>query len=199
MKAFISFLVGAVIVGVKATVDEPIITTHLPEGYTAVPFSMKGAIEPGGEVMTFNGTVTDIFEQIQSIKPDFEWDHFQPATPSSGRNSHIDCRVPGQIDGWRVMFINGYDYLKRINQPCGVSGGPRKCAMLWCFIGNSIWMCNDNTDEISRDCGDMASYVWDILGDMDCVGGTPGFNSRVIGQAWDTDGFNIIVGGGGCN
>ncbi|KAI0881551.1 uncharacterized protein GGS22DRAFT_192185 [Annulohypoxylon maeteangense] len=142
----------------------------LPDGYTAVPFSIQGSIERGGEVMAFNGTL----------------------------NSHTVCKIPDYPSGGRAKLLSGYDFLKKIHQPCEVAGGPRKCAMLWCSLGTSIWMCNDNTDKITRDCGDMASYVLDIIGNLDCITMWGGSEALILGQEFDTDGFNIIAGGGGC-
>lgn len=60
-------------------------------------------------------------------------------------------------------------------------------------------MCNDNTDTVTRDCGDLASYVLDIIGDLDCIMLWSGSNALIQGQEFDTDGFNIIAGGGGCS
>ncbi|KAI2465296.1 hypothetical protein F4781DRAFT_410017 [Annulohypoxylon bovei var. microspora] len=207
MKVIISLLVGAIVAGVAAM--DPFhasnISNGLPDGYTAVPLSMKGSIEPGGEVMTFNGTVNDIMSQIQTIKHDFKWDDFHPTTSFPRRHvskrtkSHIICKIPHSFAGSRVNLLYGYDYLKNIHQPCEVSGGPSKCAMLWCLTGTSIWMCNDNTDTITRDCGDMASYVLDIIGDVDCITQWSGGGALIQGQEFDTDGFNIIAGGGGCS
>lgn len=109
---------------------------NLPDGYTLVPLSMKGSIEPGGEVMTFNGTVNDIMSQIQAIKNDFKWDDFLPTTPTTRRHkskrtkSHIICKIPDWPSGSRASLLYGYDYLKKIHQPCEVAGGPRKCASM---------------------------------------------------------------------
>ncbi|KAI1453082.1 hypothetical protein F4805DRAFT_478772 [Annulohypoxylon moriforme] len=192
MKAFISLLAGTIIARVAATdlAHESTVSFGLPEGYTAVPFSMEGSIEPDGEVMTFNGTVSDIMTQIKAIRSDFKWDDFRP--------SHIICKIPNALSGSRANLLWGYDYLKKINQPCAVGGGPRKCAMLWCLSGTSIWMCNDHTDTITRDCGDMASYALDIIGNLDCITMWSGSEALIQGQEFDTDGFNIIAGGGGC-
>ncbi|KAI1439681.1 hypothetical protein F5Y02DRAFT_412060 [Annulohypoxylon stygium] len=208
MKAFVSVLVGAVAASVAATDVSSNASSslfNLPDGYTLVPLSMKGSIEPGGEVMTFNGTVNDIMSQIQAIKNDFKWDDFLPTTPTTRRHkskrtkSHIICKIPDWPSGSRASLLYGYDYLKKIHQPCEVAGGPRKCAMLWCLAGTSIFMCNDNTDTVTRDCGDLASYVLDIIGDLDCIMLWSGSNALIQGQEFDTDGFNIIAGGGGCS
>ncbi|KAI0377490.1 hypothetical protein F5Y04DRAFT_284779 [Hypomontagnella monticulosa] len=178
------------------------VSVALPDGYTAIPFSMRGAIEPGGDVMTFTGTVTDIFAQIQGIKPDFTWDDFESTIPLTGApHEKILCSIPGQTPGLRMVLLWGYDYLKTINQPCQVASGPRKCAMLFCrgnpYKTASIWMCNDNTTPISRTCEEMADYVIDIIGDENCIVDDSKMLSQ--GQEFDTDGFNIIVRGGGCD
>ncbi|KAI1138158.1 hypothetical protein F5Y05DRAFT_419015 [Hypoxylon sp. FL0543] len=214
MKAFISLLVGAFTAGVVAKGGRATNKSDafLPDGYTSIPFSMKGAIEPGGEVMQFNGTVTDIFEQIQDIKPNFKWDDFQPVAPLTRRRrpskrtkSHIICDVPNVQPSIRLRFLFGQDYLWKIQQPCEVAGGPRKCALLWCDYDSTIYLCNDNTEPISRNCRDIASYVRDLLGDLDCAT-TPSdsdnadswLDAPLKGQEFDTDNFNVIVGGGGC-
>ncbi|KAI2626092.1 hypothetical protein GGS26DRAFT_592871 [Hypomontagnella submonticulosa] len=199
MKVSLYLLLGAAAAATVATEDtvggpsSSNVSVVLPDGYTAVPFSMEGAIEPGGDVMTFTGTVTDILAQIQSIRPDFTWEDFEPT-------DKILCSIPGQEGGARAVLLQGYDFLKAINQPCEVAPGPRKCAMLFCrghpYISSSIWMCNDNTTPISRSCGEMADYVLDILDYEDCI-----VDDRKLlyqGQEFDTDNFNIIVEGGGC-
>lgn len=43
------------------------VTSILPEGYTAIPFSMDVSLEPGGEVMTFNGTVTVCYDHDNAL------------------------------------------------------------------------------------------------------------------------------------
>ncbi|KAK6948994.1 hypothetical protein Daesc_009066 [Daldinia eschscholtzii] len=179
----------------------------LPDGYIAVPFSMDVALEPGAEPMTFNGTVTEIFAQIQSIKPDFAWASSGSASPSAGETSKfkrskskILCNVPSFSVGLRWIILKGYDYLKTIHQDCKVDAGPKKCAMLYCEIGTSIWMCNDNKTPISRDCGFIADYALDIIADEDCQSrGTMGPKAWTNGQEFDTDNFNVIAGGGGCD
>ncbi|KAI0137615.1 hypothetical protein F4776DRAFT_663628 [Hypoxylon sp. NC0597] len=201
MKAIISLLVGVVAAGVVPTVEQVVNTSDvlLPEPYTAIPFSMNGAIETGGEVMTFNGTVTDIFKQIQSIKPDFKWDDFQPVA-----RDHILCNVPHSEPSLRMAFLWGHDYLKTLNQPCEVAGGPHKCAKLWCDSGSSIWLCNGNTDGISQDCSYLASYVLDVIGDVGCAVDlfTPGDSSELMvntmGMEFDTGDWGVLLRHGDC-
>ncbi|KAI1414967.1 hypothetical protein F5Y13DRAFT_196952 [Hypoxylon sp. FL1857] len=198
MKTVIYLLIGAVAAGLMAAVDHGANTStaSLPEGYTEVPFSMKGAIEPGGEPMEFIGTLPSILKQIQGIKPNFTWDDFQP--------SHTICHIPNTKPDLRLRFLWGHDFLKKINQPCEVAAGPRKCALLWCDIGASVWMCNDNSDPISRDCSYIATYVLDLIGNLDCVSDlktSDGFNegkALLQGQEFDSDNFNVIAGGGAC-
>ncbi|OTB05154.1 hypothetical protein M426DRAFT_320211 [Hypoxylon sp. CI-4A] len=204
MKAVISLLVGTLASSAVATdvSDVPVDRSALPDGYTIVPFSMKGSIEPGGELMTFNGTVTDIFEQIRNIKPDFQWNDFNSTiTPSPAGHvsrrtkDHILCNIPFHKPGSRFGLLLGYDYLTKLHHDCQVDGGPKVCAAMWCCGGNSIYFCNDNMDPISRDCGYLASYVLDIVANEDCVSGKNGM--LVQGQEFDTDGFNIVAGADG--
>ncbi|KAI1771954.1 hypothetical protein F4818DRAFT_444582 [Hypoxylon cercidicola] len=204
MKSLFSVLAGAVIVIAKAmpAPDTPDVLSVLPNGYTVVPFSMSGAIEPGGENLTFNGTVTDILAQIQSIKPDFEWDDFQPTTGLTQEpRARIICNIPNIKYAERWLALMGHDYLKRINQPCEVDGGPRKCALLYCFRGSTIRLCNDNTSRISQSCAFLADYVLELIADLDCVWTQtwyPYHSTFMQGQIFDTDRFNLIVGKGGC-
>ncbi|KAI8962560.1 hypothetical protein F5Y11DRAFT_185380 [Daldinia sp. FL1419] len=211
----VSLLFGALsAVSAAATGVQPVTTDEirgfnvssvLPEGYTAVPFSMDVALEPGGEKMTFNGTVTEILAQIQSIKPDFTWNRTASAPSSTEvskpklNKSNILCKIPGQTNAYRWVILGGYDFLVNINQDCKVDSGPRKCAMLYCLTGNSIWMCNDNKTPISRSCSSIASYVLDIIGTFSCTTpGSMGPGTLLQGQEFDTDGFNVLAGGGGC-
>ncbi|OTA68486.1 hypothetical protein K449DRAFT_429343 [Hypoxylon sp. EC38] len=200
MKAIIFLLVGVVAAGVVSTVehDANTSTVLLPEPYTAIPFSMEGAIEPGGKPMTFNGTVTDIFSQIQAIKPNFKWDDFQPA--------YTLCNVPNSETEMRVKYLVGYDYLKKkmANKPCQVAGGPHKCAMVWCDSNASIWFCNGNTDGVTKDCSDLASYVLDVMGDVDCVYGLIDGDfgaellSQLKGMEFDTEDWGVLLRSGSC-
>ncbi|KAI0839188.1 hypothetical protein F5Y06DRAFT_29699 [Hypoxylon sp. FL0890] len=211
MKAIISLLLGVITAGVTAKVECAKNTSAVvPDGYTLVPFSMKGVIEPGGEVMEFNGTITDIFKQIQGIKPDFKWGDLQSTTPRTGRRlskrskSHIDCNVPNVERSVRVRFLFAHDYLKLVHQSCEIGGGPRKCAVLYCEDQTTVWMCNDNTDSISRDCAEIADYVLDLLGDLDCADRVNDTefgeaDAMLRGQEFDTDGFSVAVGNSGCN
>ncbi|KAI1644477.1 uncharacterized protein F4817DRAFT_367634 [Daldinia loculata] len=216
MKVVISVLIGALgavstaIAGVKAATMDAVgslnVTSILPEGYTAIPFSMDVSLEPGGEVMTFNGTVTEILAQIQSIKPDFTWENYGSATPSTGvskykrTKSKILCNIPNHEHGLRYVLLSGYDFLKNIHTDCKIDAGPKKCAMLYCMMGTSIWMCNDNSTPISRDCAYIATYVLDIIGTENCQSrGSMGPTTWTQGQEFDTDNFNVIAGGGGCS
>ncbi|KAI0105917.1 hypothetical protein F4814DRAFT_452297 [Daldinia grandis] len=216
MKVVIYLLIGALgavsaaVAGAKAVATDEVgalnVTSILPEGYTAIPFSMDVSLEPGGEVMVFNGTVTEILAQIQSIKPDFTWDNYGSTTPSTGVSKHkrtksnILCNIPNHDRGLRYALLSGYDFLKNIHTDCKIDAGPKKCAMLYCMLGTSIWMCNDNSTPISRDCGYIATYVLDIIGTENCQSrGSMGPTTWTQGQEFDTDNFNVIVGGGGCS
>ncbi|KAI2620407.1 hypothetical protein GGR54DRAFT_639443 [Hypoxylon sp. NC1633] len=213
MKAIIYLLAGVLVAGVKATDSQTdLLATPsdvLLNGYTFVPFSMEGAIESGGEVMIFNGTVTSIFDQIRSLKPDFEWDDFQPTTPlpaehhnvKRDKSPNIKCNIPGYTVGGRFGILDGHDFLIKIKQPCTIAGGPRTCALLFCRDGDSVWMCNDNKYPITRGCDNIASYVLDIIGEVNCL--SQDFyryppNRLMQGQEFDSDNFNVVVGGSGC-
>ncbi|KAI1803637.1 hypothetical protein F4811DRAFT_553715 [Daldinia bambusicola] len=179
----------------------------IPPGYTVVPFSMDLVLEPGGEPMTFNGTVTEILAQVQSINPNFTWENSVSATTSveeihkwKRSKSKILCNIPGYSVGLRWIVLKGYDYLKNLHQACKVDAGPRKCSMIYCEAGTSIWMCNDNTTPISRDCDYIATYALDIVAAEKCQSpGPTGAGVWTNGQEFDTDNFNVIAAGGGCN
>lgn len=80
----------------------------------------------------------------------------------------IICNIPNVASGNRWYALSGYDYLKMIDQPCAIDGGPRKCVVLFCFDGTTIWLCNDNEQRISYSCAYLADYVLDLIGDLDC-------------------------------
>ncbi|OTA87338.1 hypothetical protein M434DRAFT_15487 [Hypoxylon sp. CO27-5] len=211
MKAIIFLLVGVVAAGVVPTVehDANTSTVLLPEPYTAIPFSMEGAIEPGGKPMTFNGTVTDIFSQIQAIKPDFKWDDFQPVAPLIKSKRDMLKRDKASIYhlAWKLPVLTsltGLHPLQCSQQRDGVAGGPHKCAMVWCDSKASIWFCNGNTDGVTKDCSDLASYVLDVMGDVDCVYGLidgdigAEIMAQMKGMEFDTEDWGILLRSGSC-
>ncbi|KAI1768121.1 hypothetical protein GGR53DRAFT_462646 [Hypoxylon sp. FL1150] len=202
MKPLFSILVGATMGGVKAMAASnlPDTVSVLPNGYTVVPFSMSGAIEPGGENLTFNGTVNSIFAQIQKIKPDFHWTDFQPARqPTREQQEKIICNIPNVDSADRFAALTGYDYLKTIDQPCEIDRGPRKCVLLYCYLSATIWLCNDSENHISLSCADLGDYVLDLIADLGCAKANhEGEYESMQGQLFDTSNYNIIIGGSQC-
>ncbi|KAI1384171.1 uncharacterized protein F4822DRAFT_440313 [Hypoxylon trugodes] len=209
MKVIISMFTGVAAFASMRAINTltPFNTPVSPiEGYTVVPLSMEGAIEPGGEVMKFNGNFRSIFAQIRRIKPDFEWDDFQSAAPPTsltGRSSteksitHSLC-TPNCKPGFRSLALMGYDYLQQLHKNCGVDAGPRKCSVVYCFQYTKIWFCNDNDKSISFPCENLNPYILQLIGMTNCTQFPREKGMETLkAQIFDSGGWNIIVGGDG--
>ncbi|KAK8018424.1 hypothetical protein PG991_007614 [Apiospora marii] len=115
----------------------------------------KLAIEEGGPIMEFNGTLqvkeppTSVEKQIQAIKPDFKFTPVhKPYTAS-----------PKQLD-------ENIDYLRGLGDAlCGDHGGSdgKNCGQIACQWNGAIKWCNMGAEYYQTKCSDFADYADDIL------------------------------------
>ncbi|KAI1404818.1 hypothetical protein F4819DRAFT_483311 [Hypoxylon fuscum] len=158
--------------------------------------------------MNFNDTFTEIFREIQKIRPGFTWAGFGPTTPSTEgpiskrSRTNVVCNIPNQVQG-RVpnAIISWQDLSARKDEhnhlaKCGTDAG--QCSIISCTSGTVVSMCNDTPSRIDKVCADIAPYILDIIDVDECDSlFDNGHPFLTQGQAFDDDGFNIIVAGGG--
>ncbi|KAI1323942.1 hypothetical protein F5Y16DRAFT_412303 [Xylariaceae sp. FL0255] len=174
------------------------------DGYEIVPMTWTGVIEKGGPEMSFNGTISEVTEQIREIKRDFTWDSLRqdlgdPNPEMHKRSkSNLICNVGGDsnADGLGPYTANAQSAqqaLAATSGVCSIGPGPRVCTVLLCNKYNAgIWLCNDNDFSISPNCAYLASYAQDIINQcgQNYVHGV----MTTRGQEFDTDNYNVVVG-----
>ncbi|KAF9880226.1 hypothetical protein CkaCkLH20_02180 [Colletotrichum karsti] len=219
MRLLHAFLLGATttVVSSAALPEDGGLLREPLEGYTIVPMQWSGTVD--GEDMNLEGTIEEVFAQIQAVKPDFDWTNTTELTEPEADLSTLDARSPSNIIcdvGGRGPMVQEAsmqretDYLRRIaNSQCGVAAGPRVCARVSCSSGDGIWLCNDTTSHLSRRCGIIPDYVWRIFGRCKswvssgvcpirgCQYPEPGWY-YARGQQFDTENFNVIIGKDNC-
>ncbi|KAK8070091.1 hypothetical protein PG994_006707 [Apiospora phragmitis] len=131
----------------------------------------KLAIEEGGPIIEFNGTLQQVKKQIQAIKPDFK---FTPVPLSSNTSSNtaalneLDCldenqdaAIAGAI-GDDIKYLNGLGDAR-----CGDHGGSdgTHCGTISCSWNSAIKWCNMGPDYYEDYCSSFAYYAQNILDD----------------------------------
>ncbi|KAH8668937.1 hypothetical protein BX600DRAFT_496930 [Xylariales sp. PMI_506] len=161
-----------------------------------------GNVTDGGPNVTFTGqNLHDIESQIAAIQPGFSWNttwfakNTMPMNPKI--NTHLEKRVEGDfycnVGGVTYATTDpleeGIQYLHGIPGDCHLGPGPALCSRVSCSYDTAIFYCNDNSYDIYVPCstlGDRASDIW-----LACFQ-APYF---VRGQVFDTDNWNVAVGG----
>ncbi|KAI1139440.1 hypothetical protein F5Y05DRAFT_412540 [Hypoxylon sp. FL0543] len=166
----------------------------LPSGYSLSNLTWTGTITKDGPDMSFNGSsFQDIEAQILKVDQDFTWDSENITSPNTLMTSvkhHLSCD-PNNIWWAQVFRIQqGVDYLKGIKGTCSMGPGPRVCTRISCSYKSAIWWCNDNDYSIREDCSVWSDYAQDILNSCQ----THDASSRVRGQEFSTDNWNIMIG-----
>ncbi|KAK8015323.1 hypothetical protein PG990_008619 [Apiospora arundinis] len=168
----------------------------------APAITWKLAIEEGGPIMEFNGTLQQVEKQIQAIKPDFK---FTPVAPSNQTDSPLDrwrqcLGKPGDKNAadpdsiWEgIKYLNGLG-----NIMCGSPGGSdgTNCGQISCSWNSAIKWCNLGPDYYETACSSFTRYAQDILDNCQFNDG-----DSVHGQEWDTTSehnFVVVVEHGKC-
>ncbi|KAI0815917.1 hypothetical protein GGR55DRAFT_369661 [Xylaria sp. FL0064] len=160
-----------------------------------------GRIEEGGELMSFTGrSLQHIEAQIQETSPAFSWsDTPKQAASNNSIKSEGDtiCDVQWNLPFASVFHIRqGISYLRKIHGNCTNGSGPGNCSRVSCSWSSGIWFCNDNPYPMSVPCSTFGDRAWDIIENCYASGELP--EDAVHGQIFDTDGWNVIVGGVHC-
>ncbi|RYP91945.1 hypothetical protein DL770_001919 [Monosporascus sp. CRB-9-2] len=173
---------------------------HFAGRYTVVPLVVRGTIEPGGDVLSFSGTIQEIEAQILKRKPDFEWADFKQFRPPAvlrreGRNDRRVWDVPPASRA--AVEVMRDDFASKLRAfPIPVSSGGQ-CVRAGCHQDAAVWLCNDYLGAKERLGFSLAGLLDQILNNEECeVQGRP---DLVQGQAFDGDEFNVIVRADTCD
>ncbi|KAI1351451.1 hypothetical protein F5Y01DRAFT_304742 [Xylaria sp. FL0043] len=169
--------------------------SHIPD------ITWTGHIEEGGDLVSFTGrSLQHIEAQIQEISPAFSWSGTPEQVASNGSvKSEGDtiCDVKWDLPFASVFHIRqGISYLRKIHGNCTNGPGPGNCSRVSCSWSSGIWFCNDNPYPTSVPCSTFGDRAWDIVENCYATGELP--EDAVHGQVFDTDGWNVIVGGVKC-
>ncbi|KAI1378107.1 hypothetical protein F4677DRAFT_414434 [Hypoxylon crocopeplum] len=164
----------------------------LLDGYRSTNMTWKGSITDNGPEASFTGSsFQDIEAQILRANPAFTWPA-QDSTPTlaKGDRAYVTCDPNGIW--WAQVFRiqEGIDYLSGKSGQCYIGGGPRVCTRISCSYKSGISWCNDNEEPLWIDCALWSAYAQDIVDQCQ----THDASSRVRGQEFDNDSWNILVG-----
>ncbi|KAK8085564.1 hypothetical protein PG997_006835 [Apiospora hydei] len=144
----------------------------------------KLAIEEGGPIMEFNGTLQSVKKQIQAIKPDFKFTPVPPANTVA--HNQLDCLDP-RINFARATKIqDDINYLRGLGDAiCGDHGGSdgTHCGQISCEWNSAIKWCNKGPSYYETQCSVFADYAQDIL--AQCTSEENGSTDNVHGQEED--------------
>ncbi|KAK8117132.1 uncharacterized protein PG998_005413 [Apiospora kogelbergensis] len=133
------------------------------------PTHWKLAIEEGGPIMEFNGSLQEVEKQIQAIKPDFEFKPVDLINDTMTLNQQDISRqcLPTYRNSPRTTRIQeGINYLRSLGDAkCGGNGGSdgETCSQISCSYNAAIQWCNMGTDYYETTCSAFADYAQDIL------------------------------------
>ncbi|KAK8044317.1 hypothetical protein PG993_004341 [Apiospora rasikravindrae] len=149
----------------------------------------KLAIEEGGPIMEFNGTLQQVKKQIQALNPDFEFTPVPPANTIT--HNRLDTRrtcLDPYINAAEASRIqDDINYLRGLGDTmCGDHGGSdgSNCGQISCNWNSAIKWCNKGPNYYETKCSAFADYAQDIL--INCNSQDVGSVERVHGQEEDT-------------
>ncbi|KAI0432627.1 hypothetical protein F5Y09DRAFT_137059 [Xylaria sp. FL1042] len=174
---------------------------ELSSNFQTSDITWTGHIEEGGDIMSFTGpSLQHIETQIQKINPTFSWSSTPEQVPgNSSAKSEGDtlCDIQWDPPFASVFHIRqGISYLHKIHGNCTIGPGPGNCSRVSCSYYSGIWFCNDNMYPTSVPCSTFGDRAGDIIENCYSFGDFP--DDAVHGQVFDTDGWNVIVGGAHC-
>ncbi|KAI8965209.1 hypothetical protein F5Y11DRAFT_313303 [Daldinia sp. FL1419] len=164
-------------------------------GLAVAPLTIRGVVDSDGTEKTFNGTIQEIDMQIRDLNPSFSWESFQSATRrqyetvEKRRTEKVLCHVQNLPPASRTAIEKNRDWLNSIATEMSVDA--QRCSKFSCMDNAAVWFCNDNLWWIQQNSITLADHVGMILGEPDCE--TSSNHNMIQGQAFDGDGYNIIV------
>ncbi|KAI1325091.1 hypothetical protein F5Y16DRAFT_423310 [Xylariaceae sp. FL0255] len=201
---------------VNAPFESMSLRRSLPDGYVLSNVTWKIPIAPNGENQTFNGTVQEVFAQLNNARIRLglsPLDDPLGISNSTGttalfstelllRRNHLQkrsydhtiCGVGLQNGADVQRIFEGSTYLTNLKGSCGMNG-PRVCGRISCSWNSAIYWCNDNEGYTEYDCSSFAPYA-QIANGL-CMF-TYHNDLLTLGQAFTTENFNVIVGSDSC-
>ncbi|KAI8301863.1 hypothetical protein K4K59_000857 [Colletotrichum sp. SAR11_240] len=149
---------------------------------------------PGGETQIISGTVEQVLDELRKINPNYDEDFGIKNITESGLTDIVGPKANFEgaatvCDGWELA--NTARIREGISHLDGVDGKPHRGAGPASCYNSAIWWCNDLKDtkakELNsfREISDGALYVI-----KKC---RVGESTRVAGQAFHKDNWNVIV------
>ncbi|KAJ0274912.1 hypothetical protein COL940_009072 [Colletotrichum noveboracense] len=147
---------------------------------------------PGGETQIISGTVEQVLDELRKINPNYDEDFGIKNITESGLTDIVGPKADFEgaatvCDGWELA--NTARIREGISHLDGVDGKPHRGAGPASCYNSAIWWCNDDTQakELNsfREISDGALYVI-----KKC---RVGESTRVAGQAFHKDNWNVIV------
>ncbi|KAK7976769.1 hypothetical protein PG989_015232 [Apiospora arundinis] len=133
------------------------------------PIQWKLAIEEGGPIMEFNGSLQEVEKQIQAIKADFKFTPIESPNNTVALNELDTTRMCLPMDQQAAAAYRtqqNIDYLRGLGDTkCGDNGGSdgQSCGQISCSWGSAIKWCNMGANYYETKCSDFADYAQDIL------------------------------------
>ncbi|CAI0651084.1 unnamed protein product [Colletotrichum noveboracense] len=153
---------------------------------------------PGGETQIISGTVEQVLDELRKINPNYDEDFGIKNITESGLTDIVGPKADFEgaatvCDGWELAntarIREGISHLDGVDGKPHRGAGPASCGRVSCSYNSAIWWCNDDTQakELNsfREISDGALYVI-----KKC---RVGESTRVAGQAFHKDNWNVIV------
>ncbi|KAI1811677.1 hypothetical protein GGS20DRAFT_88782 [Poronia punctata] len=157
-----------------------------------------GVIKKGEPEVSFNGSIEEVTRQIRSIDENFAWHHFNRDHQSEGTLNKRDavgivCDVQGEANHGPLTpnMEAARGTVADMTGECTVPTGPGVCSLLTCHNHAGVWLCNDNSQPVSRQCSSLALYVDNII--RKCGTGYIHGHRRTRGQEFDSGNWNVIA------
>lgn len=159
--------------------------------------SWTGEINNDGVIHTLYGDITSIRDQIRAINPDYKAAGSVTGSASTSNGDLFkrdaqtgSCNNFASGDSSDLLYLAGR--LRDAGGSCTVGGGG--CSRVGCENTSGLYMCASTSEDVTRECSEIAEYIYSIIGGC----GNGGANSGLSGQLFSSDPFNVVVGYGNC-
>ncbi|KAH0439210.1 hypothetical protein CcaCcLH18_03005 [Colletotrichum camelliae] len=195
----IALLPLAALAAKAATINSTISQAPIT-GYSVYVPEWEVQAFPGGETQILSGTVEQVLDELRKINPNYDEDFGIKNVTESELTDFVGPKAdfegaPTACDGLELAntarIREGISHLDGVDGKPHRGAGPASCGRVSCSYNSAIWWCNDLKDtkakELSsfREISDGALYVI-----KKC---RVGESTRVAGQAFHKDNWNVIV------
>ncbi|GBF65816.1 hypothetical protein TMEN_8534 [Trichophyton mentagrophytes] len=187
-KSLLLALIFAAIMILASPTEESFITSSMV---------YIGPVTPGGENVTLEGSIQEIFHQILKLNPSYKQEDFHDTPDSHAHQvgTNLEKRIPGDIicdpsgtkRAWRKHIEEGVAYLKRAPQASLCRVRNRACSRISCSWDSGIFLCNDRDSWFEEFCPVLGNYADEILR------GCQQSRTKVAGQKFDPQNYNVLV------